>query len=554
MKIGKDILFNTFERSLLIIVLLLSFAELSVARIYYFHPGYGNDAFSGLSIHSPFRTLGKAATLDLMAGDTLLLAAGTIFNGSLILKNKQGTETKPIVIGTYQSSKVFSESKAIIDAAYGTHGVFLLNCSHVLVEDLSILSSENRNGLKKGSMKCGVLVKVGKEGFYEGITLKSLVIKDVFIEEKGFQRGAKEVKTSNGSQRYGWGIRFINRSSKGILNKIKVENCVVKNVGHTGIKFTSYKEGIRNVQVIHNKVMETGGPGIQLSGVKSAHVKNNEVIRSGSTSDSRKWGRGSGLWTWNCSDILIEYNSFLEANGPGDSAGCHIDYHCSNVIVQYNLSAQNAGGFCEILGDNHHCIYRYNISVDDGYRVKGKEGAFQEGKIFWLSGYVGKGKKRNGPYNTYFYNNTLYVNKDIVSKIAISNTAEGVLIANNIFYLEGESKTVLGDQYQPQKKGGWNLKNVVFENNLFLDESCWPTDAFLQDENPFFGDPGFNNTGGEDVLDYIPSNVELIRDRGSIIQSLDKKGHELPSLNPEFDILGHKIQGKPDLGAIEIMP
>ena len=26
------------------------------------------------------------------------------------------------------------------------------------------------------------------------------------------------------------------------------------------------------------------------------------------------------------------------------------------------------GGFCEILGDNINCGYRYNISVNDGYR------------------------------------------------------------------------------------------------------------------------------------------------------------------------------------------
>ena len=110
-----------------------------------------------------------------------------------------------------------------------------------------------------------------------------------------------------------------------------------------------------------------------------------QVHSSGSNDDSRKWGRGSGLWTWGSSDIIIEHNHFLHANGPADSAGCHIDFNCSNVVVQYNFSAYNAGGFCEILGNNYNCAYRYNISVNDGHRVKGENRAFQEGKTFWLS-------------------------------------------------------------------------------------------------------------------------------------------------------------------------
>ena len=42
--------------------------------------------------------------------------------------------------------------------------------------------------------------------------------------------------------------------------------------------------------------------------------------------DTRKWGRGSGLWTWGSSFALISNNKFQNANGPADSAGCHIDF------------------------------------------------------------------------------------------------------------------------------------------------------------------------------------------------------------------------------------
>ena len=69
-----------------------------------------------------------------------------------------------------------------------------------------------------------------------------------------------------------------------------------------------------------------------------------------------------------------------------------------------------------------------------------------------MSGYIGKGK-RKGPFNSYFYNNTIYVKESIQSKMAIAKSAKGVLIANNIFHIEGESKMVKGDQYNPEKDG-----------------------------------------------------------------------------------------------------
>ena len=43
--------------------------------------------------------------------------------------------------------------------------------------------------------------------------------------------------------------------------------------------------------------------------------------------------------------------------------GAHIDWGCERVVIQYNLSKNNYGGFAEILGENIMCGYRYNISI-----------------------------------------------------------------------------------------------------------------------------------------------------------------------------------------------
>jgi hypothetical protein len=290
-----------------------------------------------------------------------------------------------------------------------------------------------------------------------------------------------------------------------------------------------------------------------MSGVRGGHFSELDVNRSGSKDDTRKWGRGSGLWTWGSSDVIIEKSRFQNANGPGDSAGVHIDYNCRNVIVQYNFSAHNAGGFCEILGNNHNCAYRYNISVNDGFRVKGKAGAFQEGKIFWLSGYTGDKHPKQGPFNTYFYNNTIFVGKDITTKISVAPTARGVLIANNIFCIEGRSEEVAGDQNRADKLLSAPLRDVVFENNLFLRQDNWPSNSSLRDASPIFGNPGFQMAGGLKLEDYIPSNTKLVRNRSLPIPLLSGDTNGLVGgFRVNRDILNHPIVGNPDLGAVEM--
>ena len=47
--------------------------------------------------------------------------------------------------------------------------------------------------------------------------------------------------------------------------------------------------------------------------------------------------------------------------------------------------------FAEILGDNINCGYRYNISVNDGYREDPNGVAWdKKGKIFWISNFCGQ--------------------------------------------------------------------------------------------------------------------------------------------------------------------
>ncbi|MHA7128110.1 right-handed parallel beta-helix repeat-containing protein [Algoriphagus namhaensis] len=521
------------------------------ATDYYFHPRFGNDANSGLSAEQAFQNLEKVKALPLEAGDRILLAGGETFFGSLELIGFRGEKNNPLIIASFGGSETDPILSRINAKGY-LNGILLENSSFVKVENLEITAEGYGKHSSVGQMRVGVMIRASQNKGVKGITLNRLILSRIFFENPEVKRSYEETKSANGTQKYGWGIRIINQSQDGIIEDIEILNSQISDLSHTGIKLTgNANHNIRRIAIKGNKVYRTGGPGIQMSGVKFVYVADNEVMYSGSNDDGRKWGRGSGLWTWGSSMVLIERNKFMHANGPGDSAGAHIDFNCDNIVIQYNLSAFNAGGFAEILGNNYNCAYRYNISVNDGHRVKGENGAFQEGKIFWLSGYQGNKKERKGPVNSYFYNNTIYVSEGIVSKIAIDNRSKGILIANNIFHLTGKTELVSGDQYRPDDDSSRRLDDVFFKNNVFLKEGLWPESALIQSDDTLFGDPLFMKPGGLNMVDYTPQNSELVSEGIQIPFLAGDKFGLIEGLQVTKDILGNPISKNPGIGAIQ---
>ncbi len=539
----------------LLLLCSLAFVSVGKAATYYVDAVHGNDQAVGTSVNLPWRSLQRASRAALEPGDQIALVGGQTHEGQLRLSGLKGTASAPITISSYGTTAESANPPATIDGRGTPAALHLIDCSHVTVANLTVTADGGGGVVLSGNepgMRCGILVEAVAPGDYEGIELRDLHISRVSYQQPGFKRPPKDVQTPNGNGSYGWGVRFIVHHERAAMRGISIRNSVIERVDHTGLKFTAPSGGIRNVEVDGVRILDVGGPGVQLSGVVYGHFSHLKVDRSGSASDSRNWGRGSGLWTWGCRNVLIERSEFTNANGPGDSAGVHIDYGCRDVVVQYNLSARNAGGFCEILGDNYNCAYRYNVSINDGFRVKGRDGAFQDGKTFWLSGYVGKGPPK-GPFNSYFYNNTIFVAAEIEAKMALAPTAEGVLIANNIFCIKGASRLVAGDQLRADQRDASAIKRVNFSNNAFLRVESWPVECGLQDCAPLIGDPEFANPGGLRAADYVPRNVSLVKDRGIIIPYLpeDHVGLRV-GLDVSVDFFGKPVTGTPDLGAIEL--
>ncbi|WP_082897193.1 right-handed parallel beta-helix repeat-containing protein [Thalassotalea crassostreae] len=556
----------------------------SSAQDYYVSSQAGADTNIG-SKTKPFASLKKINKFILKPGDNVFLKAGDKFKGSLQLINESGSAKQPINISTYGDS----DERAYIDAAGELAGLEIKNSSHINVSNLDIEADGGKarqvEDIKTPQpMRLGVLIYIAKRynKTFGHITLDNLKIHDIFHYDFGKVDRAGDVNTQNGTQAYGYGIHLFNRGNgpKTLLTDITIKNSEIYDVAHTGIKATAHnprlqtspypilKKLINNITLENNHLHDIGGPGIMFGGVDGSLVTNNVTNRTGSSSDfdsgmydARKWGRGSGMWTWNANDVLVEHNEFKNAVGPADSAGFHIDFHCSNIVIQHNFSMNNEGAFIEILGNNRNNSYRYNVSVNDGYRVKGDKDrpygkATHDGKTLWFSGFVGmKGKKVNpniAPVNNYIYNNTIYV--DHAAQVAAHQDTEGAVIANNIFYFKQ------GSYYLPEKRyqlvnGKNTTKNFTMTNNLFLQATDWPNVGVMENNNPIIGDPKFLNAGGNKVSDYQPTNNDLIANKGIAITPLPSSNGlqgntRSGGLQVKEDILGNALNGQIHIGAI----
>lgn len=518
---------------------------------YYVNPINGDDKNNGMSPKSAFKTLSRLRYVPLEPGDTIFLC-GNFKNEKIMLKGKNGTEERPIIITSFSGKK-----RAVINATGKLCGVLLENCSHIKVENLEITANGGAGHkdweAKSEKMRCGVIVRTTAGGIYEGIVLNNLYIHDIYFENCGFIRNKHDVHTENGLGKYGWGIRFFNTCKESaILRNLLVSNCRIDDVSHTGIKISSRqakqgeKNSTYNFEIKNCELNQVGGPGMQFGSCDNGHIHHNKVDHCGSNTDKRKWARGSGLWTWGSNMILIEYNTFTNANGPADSASAHIDFNCKDVIIQNNFSMNNSGAFCEILGNNHNCCYRYNVSVNDGIRKN-------NGAVLWISGYVGANRPKIGPYHTYIYNNTVYVKPELVSTIAYATTTDGLLIANNIFYLAGGSKWGKGNQFNPEKNNGRKATNVFYLNNLFNSTESWADSLYFNKQDGIYADPQFLNPNGNTPKDYVPMNKSIIDGKGKSISKLpgDTIGLKI-GFKVNTDILGQPIDSIPDLGAITI--
>ena len=296
----------------------------------------------------------------------------------------------------------------------------------------------------------------------------------------------------------GYGIKFETQSdiASGSLNTIsnvKVINSIISNTGHYGLWIKSLGlvgiDSVKNNQIlVENCVFEhTGGSGFVPNKSKNVLVQDCIFNHTGSSTDQRMWKRGSGMWPFDCKNVVAQHNKFMNAHGPMDSYGSHIDYGNENVVFQYNYSCNNEGGFAEILGDNKNCGYRYNISVNDGYREDPNGTPWdKKGKIFWVSNYCGQNPIRCPSVGTFIYNNSVFVSDTLNPEIYFWPNVGDVHVYNNLIVTGQNGQTI------PTLLEN-DPSDLYISHNLFFDSTRIDLDIELRN-NAIYGDPLLLNT------------------------------------------------------------
>ena len=415
-------------------------------------------------------------------------------------------------------------SRPVIDGAGYLAAVFLEGNEYWELNNLELTNDKGTVvDPDAQSLRYGVYMQALETGTRHHLYLRDLHIHDIFAT----------------AAEHGQGIAFLSDGETVRTNyqDVLIESCHIqttsthgiwlqhRNWYHPGAMF-AYNQDI----VIRNNVLENiGGPGIQPNHCKDVLIEYN-TVEAGQIGPGQR-GRGSGFWNWHCEDVMVQYNTFKHARGEGDSCGAHVDIGNINTTIQYNLSYDNAGGFMEILGDSYNTIYRYNISINDGWRVKGVDGADQYGHMLWLGGWTGSGSPRRGPFNSQIYNNTIYLASALTTRVLLDDSAEDAYFRNNIFYIDG---SVLDENSDT------TATNMIFDYNLStqLLPATLPADSHI-----LIADPLLFNPGGLAVQDYKLQHGSGAIDSGIEITS---NGGQDYCGNPLFD-------GLTDRGAYEFL-
>jgi hypothetical protein len=436
-------------RVYLLCILFAGAAEVS-ASTYYVSASEGNDSNNGQSIASPFQSIEYLNGMTFAAGDSILFQSGDYWEGMFWIQGT-GSEEERILVGKYGG-----DERPVLNG-FGYQACLLIyNDSFIDIQDLELYNEASHldaQGVVKkldgfvgesndwGSgknVRFGIKVVADNQSI-EGFRFSNVYVHDVFPTPTALEH-----------QHKGYGIKIETQSdltidSAHLANDIHFSGLAIARTGHYGIWIKSL--GLNQNDAFKNQFVtvescdfdNTGGAGFVPNKSEFVLVENCTFNHSGSSVDPRMWKRGSGMWPFDCRNVVAQHNHFLNAHGPIDSYGAHIDYGNENVVFQYNLSYNNEGGFVEILGDNINCGYRYNISINDGYRID-PEGV-HNGRTYNVSDYCGVNNAGCPSVGSFIYNNTIFIGDTIHPEIRIKPEIGELHCYNNLLHCTPSGKS-----------------------------------------------------------------------------------------------------------------
>lgn len=520
---------------------------------YYISSSEGNDSNEG-SINAPWKTITKINSIPLMPSDSIFFKKGDRFDGHLEI-NFSGNASHPIVITSYGSGAQPIITGEVGAGAGGDYqeAIYVENQDNLVFEDIEVHNERfhNRTGVSEEDAY-GVFIYNSGTEVLSNFTFRNVTFKKVYAPKpvlepddfNGLEVAAVRFQTTKNT---------VAGQEKNIEN-ILMENCYFSDLQRLGvhIKHAGGSNGVgddainRNMNLIfrRNEFHHTGGTCILPTSTYNCLIEENIFNHPGSDLDPRMPNRGSAVWTWNCHNTVIQNNQCLHIRGYLDSHGIHIDHKNVNTFVQYNYMEDCEGGFVEILGGNVNAVYRFNVSVNDGWREN--PGWPNSNHTLWINEIVSNGEQRSD-YN-YIYNNTIYI--DSPYSTAIDIDGKNTFIYNNIFTAINGSN--IGGKLVVVKNNGTPL---YMRNNLY--EGIIANNFKNIDSNPVSGSSHFSDPNNGNKFGF-----QLNSNSAAINTGVAKQGPPIPgagtgifadiSAYPAEDFYGNPIDlstGTPNIGA-----
>ena len=484
-----------------IFVLLLSYS-LCAQNQYYLSSSTGNDSNDG-SQTQPWKTLSKISATTLGPGDTVYFKKGDTFRGHFVVDGS-GTEQNPITFTSYGSGNHPVISGSGHDDSGGDYreAILITNHDNMVFDDLEIQNHRTISRTGVGDLvSFGIRIEVSDSNVnLNNFSFRNMTFKNVY--------GLYWVDPSNQSEFNAFevsGLTFMS-SWGGIINNVIIEDSYFTDLQRIGvhIKNTMGKNSTkRNTNFVfrNNEFFQIGGTCVLPIRTENCLIENNIFNQPGAKTNDKMIGRGSAVWNWYSINTIIQYNQAINAKGILDSHGIHVDHSNVDTFIQYNYMQDCEGGFVEILGGNQRAVYRFNISVNDGWRVN--PNWVNSDHTIWLNDKIG-GQSGHPSYDSYIYNNTVVINKsgNDAFDTAIDINGQNTRIFNNIFYAVNGSG--IGNQ-----QGNYSDPNLMMTNNLFFGDirnNFKTIDANRIEVNPVF----YNEQSGDQYGFQIDASSQAI--------------------------------------------
>ena len=352
----------------------------------YYVSAEGDDENDGLTPETPIKTLSKASSLSLKAGDSVLFRKGDTFTGSLSYSNLDGTKENPITFASYgdgDERPVITNGNEILR---GGNIINVQNSSGVVIRDLQVnayASSSAHNGTRVTGIGYGV--GVAREESYHDIYIVNNVLRAYDFS------GEYPDADSNA---YGISVGGWDGTVKESLTGVHILKNDVSYFGRVGIIASgtvpdnddynrTARKKISDIHIDGNTVHHIGQIGMYIMGGVNCTMDRNLVYQTGIATERGGIDGQCGIMYITSEYSVCRYNVVYDIYAAGsrfDAMGIDVDWNTDNITVEYNLCYN-------CLGDGIGTMATQN-SIIAHNRIEDSQGATNHNASIGVSNYI----------------------------------------------------------------------------------------------------------------------------------------------------------------------